>query len=89
MRVLKDLVLLYVLDSVRSRAGLLLDAEAAGEDPTRLSLVLSRPWSLARQDVQHIAWKTLVTGPPRITVHARPLRPLPPKLDWTERELAE
>lgn len=43
-------------------------------------------WRFARHDIQHIAWKALVVGTPRLEVHARPLRPAQAKPEWEARE---
>jgi hypothetical protein len=89
VRILRDLRRLRAVDGIASRARMLLEVELRGDDPTRLARVLGRQWVLQRHDVQHTAWKKLITGAPRLTVHARPTRPLAPKLDWRTREAAK
>lgn len=76
---------LFALDSLAGRARALGVIELEYGSASLLARRLQRHWSFHRHDIQHIAWKQLVTGPPRIIVHARPTRPLPPKLDWDDR----
>lgn len=81
-----DLATLLALDSLQGRAGLLaaLELERPGA-ALAAGAALGRHWSFKPHDIQHIAWKSLVVGPPPLIVHARPTRPLEPKLDWDER----
>lgn len=86
VRILRDLALLRALDSLRGRSRILLELEREGEDVTELAAHLGRLWRLQRHDVQHVAWKRLVTGSERLTFHARPVRPRQPRLNWEDRE---
>ena len=80
-----DRALLYSLDSVRGRASTITRLELAGEDSTRTESLSGRLWRLDRQTIRHVAWKHLIRGGGRLTIHARPVRPRQPKLSWDER----
>lgn len=83
-RLARDREAMFALDSLRTRARLLAAMELGGGDPTKLARQLERHWDFARHDIQHIAWKSLVTGPPRLIFHARPVRPLEAKIDYED-----
>lgn len=84
-RLAADRVLLFRLDTPRGRADLLTQLEFAGEDPTRSEVANQRLWALDRQTIRHTAWRHLVRGRGRLVVHARPVRPRVPKLNWDQR----
>lgn len=88
-RLAADRLTLFALDGLIGRAGVLTALELEDGAADRVAARLGRHWGFRRHDIQHIAWKNLVVGPPRIVVHARPLRPLEPKLDWDQRYGAE
>ncbi len=83
-RLARDRHTLFMLDTLEGRSELITDLEARfGRVST--AEYYARHWKIGRHDVQHTAWKTLVGRRPRMVIHARPTRPLQPKLDWDER----
>ncbi|MCB9655306.1 MAG: insulinase family protein [Deltaproteobacteria bacterium] len=80
-----DLQTMLALDDLVAHAKLITMVEFVTGDGTTSERYLSRHWRFARHDVQHIAWKNLVRGPPRWVIHARPTRPLKARLPWEER----
>lgn len=83
-RLARDRATLFMLDSLEGRSELITDLEARF-GRVRTAEYYARHWSIARHDVQHTAWKTLIGKVPRMVIHARPTQPLQPKLDWDER----
>lgn len=81
----QDRLALFALDTVIGRATLLTHFELTEGSGAEVGTRLEAHWRLLRHDVQHAAWKHLITGAPRTLFHARPVRPLKPKLDWDER----
>jgi hypothetical protein len=80
-----DLTYLYALDDVGGAEHMARAAALSGQPQEEAQKELLDHWVHRRHDVQHAAWKHLVVGSPRVIIHARPLRPLQPKLDWDER----
>lgn len=76
---------LFALEGLASRAALLTHFELTRGDATVVDKALLAHWRFARHDLQHTAWKTLVVGPPRLVVHARPTKPAQPKPEWEAR----
>ncbi len=91
-RLAYDRLAMFSLDTLEGRAAFVMELQ---RDPrlllndatraTELGQHNSRHWSYRRHDIQHSAWKNLIRGPPRIIVHARPVDPKQPKLDWEDR----
>ncbi|MCK6548026.1 insulinase family protein [Myxococcota bacterium] len=81
-----DRSILFGLDGLAGRASLLTHLELRFGDPIRNTRFTEGHWRFARHDIQHIAWKALVVGTPRLEVHARPLRPAQAKPEWEARE---
>lgn len=84
-RLARDRATLFALDSLRGRAYLVTALEATFGEPRKASEYLGKHWSYERHDVQHTAWKNLITGPKRLVIHARPRKMRQAKLDWDER----
>ncbi len=80
-----DRYFLFTMDTVRGRATMMAQMELADDDPTHPEGVSRRLWALDRQTIRHVAWTHLVQGNRRLVVHARPVRPRRPKLNWDER----
>lgn len=89
-RVQMDRGALLALSTLEGRGQILGWAELAHGASENVGKLLSRHWSFTRNGIKHLAWKTLNVGPPKLIVHARPVRPLAPKLHWEDRaELEE
>lgn len=84
-RLARDRRTMFMLDTLEGRAYLLNDLEVRFGRITSSAEHHARHWKIARHDVQHTAWKTLITKGQRMIFHARPTKPLQPKLDWDER----
>ena len=80
-----DRSFLRSVETVRGRANLMAQLELTDEDPTQPEALSARLWALDRQTVRHIAWTRLVRQGRRLVVHARPVRPRKPQLNWDER----
>ncbi|MHB8876431.1 MAG: M16 family metallopeptidase, partial [Myxococcaceae bacterium] len=79
-----DRITLTQLDSATTRASLLTYLECMVKDPARIARFNGRHWALSTFELQALTKKAL--SGERVTVHARPTRPLPPR---KEREVSE
>lgn len=70
---------LLALTSLRGRASLLLGLELDEEPISRLQERLAQHWEVPNDAIRDVA--RVYLGRPRLTVHARPVRPRPPKVE--------
>lgn len=80
IRNLMDRHLVEALEHPLERAQLLRRLVLDDENLDRVAEHLSRHWRLERNSLRQIAWRRLVVGAKPLIVHARPVRPLQPRL---------